>query len=263
MMAQHWTVICNESDAPALWRTWLNEKCVAIGWPPIRHHLEGLTENTSWDIARARLQEVQVGDIVFPYLMRYRFGIPGEVVKIAIADSEWKPTAPKGTYRRNFHEAELGRRIELKWLEKGAPPRDKVALVPAGMRTSGGEVKQTIERLRPERFARFTEIIRNPSNPDFKLEEVTFDLGRLDILCIDPKNRTTIIELQLGYLDDGHIGKICRYYGWFTLRYGPSVRAILLFENASEELLDAYRKALPWLEMKKVSWQADIKMESC
>ena len=92
---------------------------------------------------------------------------------------------------------------------------------------------------------------------------MTFDLGRLDILCIDPKNRTTIIELQLGYLDDGHIGKICRYYGWFTLRYGPSVRAILLFENASEELLDAYRKALPWLEMKKVSWQADIKMESC
>ena len=322
MTPRHWSVICNETDAPALWKTWLSEKCVAIGWPPVRHHLEGPTEKTSWDIARARAQEVEVGDIVIPYLMRYRFGIPGEVVRIAISDSEWKPTVAKGGYRRNLDDAELGRRIELKWLEKDVPPPDKVALVPVGMRTSGGEVKQTIERLRSERYARFTEIIGNPSNwivyeplnvnldvaesnaeeesepstepdpeklvvqetqirsifaknlqriesglvkhPDFaKLEEVTFDLGRLDILCVDSKNRPTIIELQLGYLDDGHIGKICRYYGWFTLRYGANVRAILLFENAIPEVLEAYRKALPWLEMKKFSWVADIRMESC
>ena len=34
------------------------------------------------------------------------------------------------------------------------------------------------------------------AHPNFKqLEEVTFELGRLDLLCIDSKQRTTIIEL--------------------------------------------------------------------
>ena len=98
------------------------------------------------------------------------------------------------------------------------------------------------------------------AHPDFpKMEEVLFDLGRLDILCVDSKQRTTIIELQLGSLDDGHIGKVCRYFGWFSTKYA-NVRAILLYENATTEVLDAYRKAVPWLELRKFALTADIKL---
>jgi hypothetical protein len=321
MPQNYWSVICPEPEAPGLWKTWLAEKCVAIGWPLSHYHLEGPTEKPGWDIARAHAQKISPGDIVIPYLLRYRFGIPGEVVRVAIADSEWRPTVPKGGYARNPDEAELGRRIEVKWLEKGMPPPDKIAVVPMNVRTSGGEVKQTIEPVRPERYSRFMEIIGNSANwisyraskadedvsdgssdeqaepstepeagrltiqetlirsilarnlqriepglkphPDFnRLEEVTFDLGRLDLLCMDSKQRLTIIELQLGYLDDGHIGKVCRYFGWFVGKYGVNVRAMLLFENASREVLEAYKKALPWLELRKFALSADIKMES-
>lgn len=172
----------------------------------------------------------------------------------------------------------------MRWLETNVPPLDKIAGVPAGARTSGGEVKQTIEALKPDRCARFLQIIADSSNwapyepspgevpeeteevssstepdsgrlaiqetlvrsilarnlnriepglrrhPDFDdLEEVTFDWGgRLDLLCIDSKQRTTIVELQLGSLDDGHVGKVCRYFGWLGQNY-PDVRIILLF----------------------------------
>jgi RecB family endonuclease NucS len=99
------------------------------------------------------------------------------------------------------------------------------------------------------------------AHPNFKqLEEVTFELGRLDLLCIDSKQRTTIIELQLGSLDDGHIGKACRYFGWFAAKYDV-VRAILLFENATPGVLEAYKKAVPWLELRKYAFSAEMKLE--
>jgi len=108
-----WSVICPETEAPGLWKTWLAENCVAIGWPPAHYHFYGATEKAGWDIARAHAMEIAPGDIVFPYLLRYRFGIPGEVVRVAVSDAEWRPTVAKGNYRRNPDEAELGRRIEV------------------------------------------------------------------------------------------------------------------------------------------------------
>jgi hypothetical protein len=316
MPQNYWAVICNEPGAPGVWKTWLAENCVAIGWPPPKYSLEGPTDKPGWDSARAFAQRVSPGDIVIPYLLRYRFGIPGEVVKAAVADSEWNPTVPKGEYADNPDEPELGRRLHVKWLESGVPPRDKIAVVPPPDRTSGGMVKKTIFPLRPDIYARFMEIIGDPANwqsysatkqtdlsdeqpepstepesgklaiqetllrsilaknlgrielglgphPDYpKLEEVVFDLGRLDLLCMDSKQRTTIVELQLGSLDDGHIGKVCRYFGWFAAKYPEKIRAILLYESATQEVLDAYKKAVPWLELRKFALTADIKLEN-
>jgi hypothetical protein len=254
------------------------------------------------------------GDIVIPYLLRWRFGIPGEVVKIAIKDSGWNPTLGKGEYADNPDEPELGRRIHVKWMDSGVLPHDKIAVVPLADRMSGGMIKKTIVRLKPDTYSKFMAVIKNPTNwqpyalttpessddeqpepstepepgklaiqetllrsilaknlgriepgltahPDFpKMEEVYFDLGRLDLLCMDSLKRTTIIELQLGSLDDGHIGKVCRYFGWFSAKY-PKVRAILLYENATADVLDAYRKAVPWLELRKFALTADIKLD--
>ena len=256
---------------------------------------------------------------MIPYLLRYRFGIPGEVLKVAIEDSEWRPTVPKGGYAKNPDEAELGRRIEVRWLQRDAPPPDKIALVPNNVRTAGGEFRQTIQSVKPERYSHIMGIISDRTNwiayeqagsqidagsdeeqidpssepdegklliqetqirsilaknlhtiepglkrhPKFdRVEEVAFDLGRLDLLCIDAKQKLTIIELQKGYLNEGHIGKVCRYYGWFAAKHGDDkVRVVLLFENAASDLVDAYRKALPWLELRRFSLTADIKME--
>ncbi len=255
---------------------------------------------------------------MIPYLQRYRLGVPGEVTKLAIADAEWNPTVPKGGYRDNQDEAELGRRIEVKWLTEGAPPEGKVASVPPNDRTSGGEAKQTIEPLNPQRYSRLIQIVRNTANwvayepsaptktatlldedappsteskhgnlviqetlvrsilarnlgkietmlkphPDFgRMEEVSFDLGRFDIFGIDEQGCPTVIELQLGYLNDGHIGKLCRYYGWLQRKYGK-VRGVLLFEDAAPDLIDAYKLALPWMELKKFKLSAEFSFDA-
>jgi len=94
------------------------------------------------------------------------------------------------------------------------------------------------------------------------LEEVTFELGRLDLICRDTKQRIVIVELQLGTLDDGHLGKTCRYFGWFASKHGDGVRAILLFENADPDVLAAYKRALPWVELGKFNLTADIAVSS-
>jgi hypothetical protein len=164
-MAQNvWAVICPENAAPGLWRTWLKEGCVAIGWPPSHHHLRGSTTKSGWRKARERASKVRRGDIVIPYLLPNRFGVPGKVLRVAIRDDEWKPTVPKGGYANNPTEPELGRRINVKWLSQGVPGANQVAVVPKNMRTAGGEVKQTIEFVRPKRRQRFMNIISNPAN---------------------------------------------------------------------------------------------------
>lgn len=164
MAKNYWAVVCPENAAPALWKTWLKESCVAIGWPPSRHHLHGPTAKTNWRKARERALKVKQGDIIIPYLLPNRFGVPGKVVEVAIKDEQWNPTVPKGGYENNLSEAELGRRINVEWLSKGVPGADQVAIVPRKLRTSGGEVKQTIESIKPERRKRFMSIISNQTN---------------------------------------------------------------------------------------------------
>lgn len=164
MRQNSWAVICPENAAPGLWKTWLKERCVAIGWPPSRHHLQGAATKSSWRRARERALKVRKGDIIIPYLLPNRFGIPGEVVQVAIRDDEWNPTVPKGGYANNPAEPELGRRINVRWLSWGVPGTNQVAVVPKNKRTAGGEVKQTIEFVRPKRRERFMNIISDPAN---------------------------------------------------------------------------------------------------
>lgn len=159
-----WAVICPEPDAPGVWRTWANECCVAIGWPPSKYHLHGKTENASWERARQRIQDIQPGDTIIPFLKDYTFGTPGIVKQVAADDDEWNPTVPKGGYSRNRGEPELGRRIEVEWVKTGVPPLTKVAVAPVRIRKSFGEVRSAIEPVRPERLARFMQIIGDHKN---------------------------------------------------------------------------------------------------
>jgi hypothetical protein len=139
-MAQTWFVICPETEAPGLWNVWRHENCVAIGWGPPSFTLDGDTEDSGWDIARAKAQRIAIGDIVIPYLLKYRLGVPGEVTRISISDAEWSPTVAKGGYASSRDQAELGRRIEVKWLTDGGPPIGRVAYL---MATGHQEVKRS------------------------------------------------------------------------------------------------------------------------
>lgn len=164
MTQNRWAVICPERKAPGVWGTWLHEHCVAVGWPPSRYHMEGHTDHEGWDIARNRLPMVAAGDIVIPYLMHNRFGVPGKVTSVAVSDADWKPTVEKGRYRGNLREAELGRRIYVEWMSNGTLPSDKIAIVPRKMRHANGEVHQSIEPLNPQRFGRFMDILKDRKN---------------------------------------------------------------------------------------------------
>jgi hypothetical protein len=159
-----WAVVCPELEEFGLWRMWMNESCVAIGWPPSRHRMEGHTDDNGWVIARKRLRKVAVGDIVIPYLQQNRFGTPGEVIKVDVSDGEWQPTVEKRHSGEHPGEPGFGRRIQVKWLTSGVPPKAKIAVVPHKMRHSNGEVHQAIEPLNPGRYNRIMEIIQNQAN---------------------------------------------------------------------------------------------------
>jgi|SRR5271169_5108370 len=160
MAPNYWAIVCPESEAPGLWGIWLKEHCVAIGWSPEKHHLVGPTLKSDWQMARSRAQEIKVSDIVIPYLQQFRFGTPGKVVELSIKDDQWNPTVPAD--RRD--KWELGRRIKVEWMEGDFPPVGTIAVVPENMRGAIGEVRQTVERIRPKRLARFMKIIKDKTN---------------------------------------------------------------------------------------------------
>src|ERR1700733_23901 len=172
-----WAVICSEPDAPGVWGTWVKERCVALGWPPSKYHLQGKSPTSSWEKAKRRASDVKPGDIIIPFLRHHTFGVPGIVKRIAITDDEWNPTVSKGGFARNRSESELGRRIEVEWLKKGVPPLDKVAVMPSSVRRHFGEVRASIEPVRPIRYARFMKIISGRRNwKKYESEKPSVDL---------------------------------------------------------------------------------------
>src|ERR1700723_2037863 len=140
MAPNYWAVVCPESNVPGLWGIWLKERCVAIGWPPDKHHLEGTTGDARWRNTKSPTKKIKTGDIVIPYLKNYRFGTPGKVVQIDIGDKQWDETVPRGNGKWR-----LGRRIKVEWVQGKFPPVGTVAVVPKNMRKATGEVRQTLE----------------------------------------------------------------------------------------------------------------------
>ena len=106
-------MIRNGYELLGMWRTWLKEHCVAIGWSPDQYHLIGPAQTANWEKIRSRARQIKPGDIVIPYLENYQFGIPGKVVEVAIGDEQWNPTVPKGQYAKVPDRAWLGEESKL------------------------------------------------------------------------------------------------------------------------------------------------------
>src|ERR1700677_4047574 len=150
MAPNYWAVICDETEIPQLWDIWRRQHCVAIDWSPDKYHLAGPSQKPNWNKARSRAQKIQLGDVVIPYLMDFRFGTPGKVVQVAIGDDEWNPTVRKGAFGDYPPEDRYGRRVIVEWMRGQFPSNGNIAVVPKGHRTRNGEVHHTIERIKPK-----------------------------------------------------------------------------------------------------------------
>jgi hypothetical protein len=163
---KYWFVICpDEGHNTGLWRNWLAEDCVALGWNPSHGwRWEGPpTKKADFELARKRASKMSAGDIIIPFLLNWRFGTPAEIERLALDDADFDPTGRSLTHPS---EPGLGRRIHVKWIRRGAPPLDKVAVVPGNLQNGPNRLRaaQTIEPLNPERYARIMEIVRDPRN---------------------------------------------------------------------------------------------------
>lgn len=164
-MPRHWIVICPEpSVRGGVWRRWYRENCVAVGWgPPIWSYEGGGEITPGWRFVRNRLMEIEPGDKVIPFLLKWRIGPIGTVREMAVADSDWNPTVKGGDYGE---EPELGRRILVTWEVNGMPPEGMVATVPAGQRPGGRAplARHTIEELPDEQFENLRSVLAAKEN---------------------------------------------------------------------------------------------------
>ncbi|GGA24964.1 endonuclease NucS domain-containing protein [Dyella nitratireducens] len=73
--------------------------------------------------------------------------------------------------------------------------------------------------------------------------QVVIDVGRVDIIAEDIKQRRVIIELKLGDAKDAAVGQIARYIGWYARKDGKPPRAMLIAGDlTSPSLFDMQQK---------------------
>lgn len=253
-----WAIICEESDLPGLWRRWQSENVVTIsfGTPEfLSEHSELSAPNAAWGFARARVMEMEPGDIIVPFLRQNRIGrvahFRGQKV------DQWNPII------QNDH----GRLIEVTWQVDGMPPADKVALIPRDIRRP---VRRTVSRLDPDWCKQLLDVLADAENwqdlpvvqeadededeiepvdsARFALEkhleefiEANFSridfgrhielfqndqssgrqfpttIGTIDLLATDLETgEFVVIELKKNRSDDAVVGQILRYMGWVS-----------------------------------------------
>lgn len=164
-MPRYWIVICPEPHVQGgVWQRWYTEGCVAVGWPPPEYSLDGLTDSAGWKWTRERLKQIQVGDKVIPFLLRWRIGPVGTVTEVRVADHEWNPTVEAGKYALNPNVPELGRRILVNWEREGMPPEGRVGVVPLSLRPKKALALHAMEELSKEDFDRLAPILSDTSN---------------------------------------------------------------------------------------------------
>jgi len=164
-MPRYWIVICPEPEVRGgVWARWYQDNCVAVGWGPPDNTLEGPTDSAGWAWSRDRLKEMQVGDKVLPFLLKWRIGPVGTIKALKTTDAEWNPTVKAGEYARNPDAPDLGRRVQVAWEEAGMPPKGKIATVPPSQRSKGPLARHTVEELSKDQFENLRTVLSDSSN---------------------------------------------------------------------------------------------------
>jgi hypothetical protein len=69
----YWKIYCMENMYPGLWRRWLREQCVAVGWKASWGYLtDGPSKTNAWSRIRPLLKEIQTGDFIVVHLQGNR-----------------------------------------------------------------------------------------------------------------------------------------------------------------------------------------------
>lgn len=226
-----WKVYCEDHKYPGLWQRWYRNQCAAVGWPSSRgFSLEGRAGKTGgWLTTRKHLGEMQIGDIILVTLSDNRIARLGEITQLSVGDDQWEPTVPKSGLNPI---GEKGRRIELRWeLTTGPDDPDTVVVLPEALRFRGNVLRWTTAEIKTPSISQIRSAMDAPENwvsisgtfayeralsdyigrfpsqledglqghTELKLREKVFgDKTRSDVLLIDRKNRTVVVECKQG-----------------------------------------------------------------
>ncbi len=224
-----WKVYCEDHKYPGLWQRWYKNQCAAVGWSSEwGFNLEGETKRLGgWLNTREHLRRMQIGDVVVVTLNDNRIARIGTITGMAVEDDHWEPTVPKS---KSKPQGEMGRRIELRWdLTTGPDNRDVVVLLPQKIRFRGNVLRWTTAEINTPSLSQIKEAMgasenwvpisgtfayeralsdyigRFPSqleeglqgHTELKLREKVFgDKKRSDVLLIDGRNRTVVVECK-------------------------------------------------------------------
>ena len=155
-----WSVFCMDEKHPGLWRSWLQERAVAVGWFSGWGYLleGGLTTRPGWNYSRANLKKVKVGHLVVAHLRHKRVGRIGEVIGLKFSDEDWNPLVPECLEEP---EGEQGRRILVRWLPEGPTDPGMVVQLPKAVRLPG---QNAVEALYSEDFDAIRKAVQDPTN---------------------------------------------------------------------------------------------------
>ncbi|MFQ5792616.1 MAG: endonuclease NucS domain-containing protein [Acidobacteriota bacterium] len=89
-------------------------------------------------------------------------------------------------------------------------------------------------------------------SPEYQLEELITDVGRLDLFCVDKEARYVVVELKAGTAGDDVIGQIGGYMSWVrdSIPNGETVRGIIICREAAPRARIA-AKMIPDLKIKR------------
>jgi len=153
-----WKFFCRENRHPGLWQCWLENNCVAVGWPPREFLLEGPTESTPWQRARVCLAAIEVGHHIVVHLPGRRFGRVGEVTGTAIGDGDWEPLVPPADAHP---DGEMGRRVFVEWDGAGPVDGDWVVQVPQQVRFP---TRDAVRRIRTLTWPEILQVMDDQEN---------------------------------------------------------------------------------------------------
>lgn len=285
-----WFVNCPVNPHVGMWQQWFRRQCVAVGWPPGAGYQLGVPDpyDRSWNVARNCLNNMNIGDYVVVALGNRRVGRIGRITRPAVGD-EWDPFVLPGEEHKH---GELGRRILVRWeLDMGPSDFDLVVQRPPKLGSLGqGTVFRSHKLL--ERWEEFIEEMGDPSNwvslhgtfkreeaisdyiaehphrledgliphPTKKRREMKFKNGeRADVMLMDKKQKTVIVECKQHSPSVGNIEQLQGYMQQYKKQYSEIPRGILVHAGAPKLSSDTENAANREPRVEVVNYVLDVK----
>ena len=261
---------------PGLWAQWERRQVVSVGWPYPAYRFDpgprGKRER-NWTEVQNRLREMSQGDMVVARLPGSRIGRIGEILRLAVTDSEWEPLIKSPEFRYG----EQGRQVHVRWDFTIGPLQSEYACrLPEESRLSSGKARKTISRLSSSEFDGLRNALADKANwapafghrfkieealSDFistfpgklepgltplisqRIREVSVDEGRIDVLLQDGEGTPVVVECKQLGASVGNLKQLQRYRKAVKGILKQEPRGMLVFGGAPSVSPDVRREA--------------------